>query len=238
MFGTAVYAFEGAGMVVPMVNELPTSERRKFPFVFAATLGGVSALYITVGLIPYVYLNGFSASEDCIAGLASCVQDTITLNLPKSWWSYGVVGGYCVALLFSYPLMMFPAMKVMEEAALPLLFPKASSTAAALATNGDDEKNLRAESAEGDEERNLEYDGGDGEANLSLLVPTGIQSALEEVLRAKGRGGWWRRNAFRSGVVAVTLLVAYLGAPQLDNMVALIGAFCCTPIAFIFPACE
>lgn len=38
--------------------------------------------------------------------------------------------------------------------------------------------------------------------------------------------------------MAVTLLVAYLGAPQLDNMVALIGAFCCTPIAFIFPACE
>ena len=34
----------------------------------------------------------------------------------------------------------------------------------------------------------------------------------------------------------MTLLTAYFGSSQLDNFVSLIGAFCCTPIAFIFPA--
>ena len=238
MVGTAVYAFEGAGMVVPMVNELPPGDRRKFPYVFAATLAGVSLLYILVGLIPYVFLEGFSSSTDCTAGAASCVQDTITLNLPKTWWSYGVVGGYCIALLFSYPLMMFPAMKVMEDGALPFLFPSAAAAAAALARSGELKEGTEEDGSEvgmkEEEEEGIDEDG----VKQSLLVPDNIQSALDTVMQAKGATGWWRRNAFRSGIVAVTLLIAYLGAPQLDNMVALIGAFCCTPIAFIFPACS
>jgi hypothetical protein len=30
-----------------------------------------------------------------------------------------VTGGYCLALVFSYPLMLFPALRVVEDAALP-----------------------------------------------------------------------------------------------------------------------
>ena len=44
-----------------------------------------------------------------------------------------------------------------------------------------------------------------------------------------------RSNIFRSFVVAVTLLVALVGSTQLDNFVSLIGCFCCTPLAFIYP---
>jgi proton-coupled amino acid transporter len=45
----------------------------------------------------------------------------------------------------------------------------------------------------------------------------------------------WRKNWFRSFVVAVTLLVSYVGSTQLNNFVALVGCFCCTPLAFIYP---
>ena len=30
------------------------------------------------------------------------VQDAVTLNLPRQWWSFAIMGGYCVALAFSY----------------------------------------------------------------------------------------------------------------------------------------
>jgi hypothetical protein len=84
MLGTAVYAFEGAGMVVPLVNELPPGDRARFPRVFALTLAGVSALYLVVGLVPYLYLVRYAHAD---------VQDTITLNLPHVWWSYGLTAG-------------------------------------------------------------------------------------------------------------------------------------------------
>ena len=44
-----------------------------------------------------------------------------------------------------------------------------------------------------------------------------------------------RSNLFRAGVVAVTLVIAFAGSTQLDNFVSLIGCFCCTPLAFIYP---
>ena len=118
MLGTAVYAFEGAGMVVPMVNALPPAGRRAFPTTFALTLAGVSALYIAVGVVPYTYIVGYGGS----GGL---VQDCVTLNLPRAWWSYCVVAGYCLALTFSYPFMMFPAMRALEAGVAPWLFPEA-----------------------------------------------------------------------------------------------------------------
>jgi len=244
MLGTAVYAFEGAGMVVPMVNDLPLSDRARFPAVFAATLAGVSLLYVVVGLVPYMYLVGYSTNSDCVSGAASCVQDTITLNLPHVWWSYALTAGYCVALLFSYPLMMFPAMKVAEAAAQPYIF------AMPLGKGGDAARRGSDIIEEEEEEEGQEGRGGSGAAEgAALLVgqeaseapgagslaaaalsAAEAEEAAEALLDSDRGWGYWKRNAFRSSVVAVTLLVAYVGAPQLDNMVALIGAFCCTPM--------
>ena len=220
MLGTAIYAFEGAGMVVPMVNELPPGDRARFPRIFALTLAGVSALYLAFGLVPYAYLRGYSDSAACLAGSADCVQDTITLNLPHVWWSYALTGGYCLALVFSYPFMLFPAVRALEDAAAPYLFPVGAGGGGG---GGGGAGDSGAEDSDSDSE---------------ALLPPGVdaEAAAEAVLQADSGWRMWRRNAFRSLIVGVTLLVAYVGAPQLDNMVALIGAFCCTPIAFIFPA--
>ena len=233
MFGTAIYAFEGAGMVIPMFNELQPSQQVRFPVVFSSTLAGVSLLYIVVGLVPYVYYKGYSTTSDCTAGNNDCVQDTITLNLPHIWWSYAVTFGYCIALVFSYPFMLFPAMEVIESAWLPSFLP-----------SWGDEVGLPSL-----ERRSLhdQHDarGSDGPSDsLPLLsVPPSSQALLDG--GGGGRGvsvgaspplSRLRTNLFRTLVCVLTLLISYVGAPQLDNMVSLIGAFCCTPIAFIFPA--
>jgi amino acid permease len=218
MLGTAVYAFEGAGMVVPLVNELPPADRARFPRVFALTLAGVSALYLVVGLLPYLYLVGYARAE---------VQDTITLNLPHVWWSYCLTAGYCLALAFSYPLMLFPAVRVLEEAAAPYLFAGQGGGALAALQAASDAASAAAEAEGGD--------GGDGAAGeggalLGAAAAAAAEELADEALRRDTGWGMWKTNLFRSGVVAATLLVSYAGSSQLDNMVSIIGAFCCTPM--------
>lgn len=163
--GTAVYAFEGIGMVIPVYDSLTPRGQASFSATLSATLVGITAVYIIVGLVPYMYLDGFQHVT---------MQDSVTLDLPRAWWAYLIIAGYCLALVFSYPLMLFPAVKILE------------------ATLGG-----------------------------SILAP--------------GTGLTWRRNVVRCGIVCTTLLVSYLGLDQLSNMVALVGCFCCTPLAFIYP---
>jgi len=43
------------------------------------------------------------------------LQDAVTLNLPRSWWAYIIICGYCVALVCSYVLQMFPVMRIVER---------------------------------------------------------------------------------------------------------------------------
>jgi proton-coupled amino acid transporter len=75
--------------------------------------------------------------------------------------------------------------------------------------------------------------GEEEEEPLTSAEHADFEYAVPEV---EGSRDKWVRNAFRSGVVAVTLAVAYGGSNQLDNFVSLIGCFCCTPLAFIYPS--
>jgi proton-coupled amino acid transporter len=165
MLGTAVYAFEGVGMVVPVYDSLSVKGQRSFPTVLTLTLAGIATTYVIIGLVPYLYFSG-------VANVV--MTDSVTLNLPRVWWSYLIQAGYCLALLFSYPLMLFPAVKVLEKPVTPWLLRDDGSTK-------------------------------------------------------------WRKNAYRSAIVAATLGVALVGSEQLNNFVSLVGCFCCTPLAFIYP---
>jgi len=178
MLGTAIYAFEGVGMVVPVYDSLSEKAQRRFPYTMSATVALVALLYTSFGLVPYLYIVGIQKST---------VGDAITMSLPRVWWTYVIQAGYCLALTFSYPLMMHPAMKIMEKGVAPYIFESSSTSL---------------------EKR------GDSSFHLSQYV---------------------RSNIFRSFVVAITLLVALVGSTQLDNFVSLIGCFCCTPLAFIYP---
>ncbi|KAJ1958009.1 hypothetical protein GGI12_004855 [Dipsacomyces acuminosporus] len=46
----------------------------------------------------------------------------------------------------------------------------------------------------------------------------------------------WQKNMFRALMVLVIAMIAIFGADQLDNFIAIIGAFSCTPLSFIIPA--
>ena len=48
-------------------------------------------------------------------------------------------------------------------------------------------------------------------------------------------GRKWLKNLFRLVVCFVTVGVALGGSNNFSNFVALIGSFCCVPLAFIYP---
>eukprot|EP00656_Telonema_subtile_P007923 TRINITY_DN13720_c0_g1_i1.p1 TRINITY_DN13720_c0_g1~~TRINITY_DN13720_c0_g1_i1.p1 ORF type:complete len:193 (-),score=58.19 TRINITY_DN13720_c0_g1_i1:146-724(-) len=46
----------------------------------------------------------------------------------------------------------------------------------------------------------------------------------------------WRKNAWRTALTFIVYFVAAGTSTQLDNLVAIIGAVACVPLAYIFPA--
>ncbi|KAG0676424.1 neutral amino acid transporter [Kluyveromyces marxianus] len=81
---------------------------------------------------------------------------------------------------------------------------------------------------------------------LAILLSTPLQlfpaiKILENKLFNKNASGKhnprvkWHKNYFRSVVVLVTVLIAWLGANDLDKFVSLIGSFACIPLIYIYP---
>lgn len=215
MLGTAVYAFEGVGMVVPVYDSLSKPAQSRFTFILSWTLLGVACVYITMGVVPYAYMAW--------AGIH--IQDAVTLNLPKEGWAFAVIVGYCIALTFSYPLMLFPAIVIVEKAAAPYLGLVSGGGRQGASKGHKDSGAEAAEEGLGDEDVRMLDKGADSEQEEEEYTVPLVESRRDMLVR----------NAFRGFVVAVTLAVAYGGSSQLDNFVSLIGCFCCTPLAFIYP---
>jgi len=45
----------------------------------------------------------------------------------------------------------------------------------------------------------------------------------------------WKKNALRTSMMLFCGIIAVLGASDLDKFVALIGAFACVPLVYIYP---
>ncbi|KAI8797884.1 amino acid transporter ANTL1 [Biomphalaria glabrata] len=156
----AIYCYEGAGLVLPLESSLVKEVRPQFNKYFISTLVGITVLYITFGICGYL-----SFGPD--------TNQIITLNLPHGdGFSFAAVvkSCMCFALFLTYPVMMFPVMKILEHYFII-------------------------------------------DADRAI----------------------WKGNVLRGLVVLVTGVVVIM-IPNFADLMAVVGASCCTLTVFILPA--
>lgn len=100
--GTAIFTFEGIGLVIPTQNSLDDIRKAKFENLLIYTVAGLVVFYTVFAGINY-------------AAFGSGIQPIVTSNLPRNGWSVSVQFGYSIAVLLSYPLFLLPAVRIVEE---------------------------------------------------------------------------------------------------------------------------
>ncbi|XP_021032408.1 proton-coupled amino acid transporter 3 isoform X2 [Mus caroli] len=88
-FGTAIFTFEGVGMVLPLKSQMKSPQQ--FPAVLYLGMSFVIFLYICLGTLGYMKFG-------------TDTQASITLNLPICWLYQSVKLMYSVGIFFTYAL--------------------------------------------------------------------------------------------------------------------------------------
>lgn len=99
--GTAVFTFEGVGLVIPITESMKEPER--FPKALSGVMVVVMALFTSAGALSYM-------------AFGSKIQTVVITNLPQdSKFVQAMLFLYSVAILLSTPLQLFPALQILER---------------------------------------------------------------------------------------------------------------------------
>uniref|UniRef100_A0A8C3VZU2 Solute carrier family 36 member 3 n=1 Tax=Catagonus wagneri TaxID=51154 RepID=A0A8C3VZU2_9CETA len=113
-FGTAIFTFEGVGIVLSLKNQM--KHPQQFSFVLYLGMSLVIVLYICLGTLGYVKFG-------------SNTQASITLNLPNCWLYQSVKLMYSIGIFFTYALQFH----VPAEIIIPVVIAQVSERWALLA---------------------------------------------------------------------------------------------------------
>ncbi|XP_030618671.1 proton-coupled amino acid transporter 3 isoform X2 [Delphinapterus leucas] len=108
-FGTAIFTFEGVGMVLSLRNQM--KHPQQFSFVLYLGMSLVIILYTCLGTLGYMKFG-------------SNTQASITLNLPNCWLYQSVKLMYSIGIFFTYALQFH----VPAEIIIPVVISQASES--------------------------------------------------------------------------------------------------------------
>ncbi|PKU81566.1 amino acid transporter ANT1-like [Dendrobium catenatum] len=97
--GVAVFCFDGFSMTLPL--EASMADRRKFRWVLLVAFMAITTVYISFGIFGYLAYGDET-------------KDIITLNLPNDWSAIAVKVGLCIALAFTFPIILHPIYEIIE----------------------------------------------------------------------------------------------------------------------------
>ncbi|KAJ2505826.1 hypothetical protein IWW47_001872, partial [Coemansia sp. RSA 2052] len=103
--GTAAYTFEGYALILPIVDAMGQPER--FPAVLSLVMVICATVAVSIGALSY-------------AAFGDKTEAIVLLNMPpKTAATLTVQLLYSLAILFTIPLMMFPVIRILEQALFP-----------------------------------------------------------------------------------------------------------------------
>jgi proton-coupled amino acid transporter len=106
VMAVTLYSMEGVGLVLSLENSC--RDRSRFPGLLRNVVAGITLFMALFGTAGY-----WAFGSETLA--------PITLNLGHSRAASIVQGALCVALYFTYPIMMFPVWTIAEERILEIL---------------------------------------------------------------------------------------------------------------------
>ncbi|KAJ1957982.1 hypothetical protein GGI12_004865 [Dipsacomyces acuminosporus] len=103
--GTAAYTFEGYALILPIVDAM--EQPSKFPRVLSLVMAICAVITVSMGAISY-------------AAFGDQTEAIVLLNMPSGRPATLMVQLlYSLAILFTTPLMMFPVIRILEQALFP-----------------------------------------------------------------------------------------------------------------------
>eukprot|EP00892_Ulva_mutabilis_P009273 jgi/Ulvmu1/6718/UM030_0051.1 len=100
LFGVVIYCYEGISMILPIQDAMKDKAKFRGTLTFGFTM--ISFIFLIFGAVGYCAFGDGTA-------------DMITDNLPDGWTTYTVKLALCLALFFTFPMMMVPVYEVLEQ---------------------------------------------------------------------------------------------------------------------------
>ena len=229
---------EGVGLVLSL--ESSCSDRSKFPNLLTKVVGGITLFMAFFGIAGY-----WAFGDETLA--------PITLNLGHSKAATLVQGALCVALYFTYPIMMFPVWTIAEERILKLSSSTPNTiTGEVYQPAGTDDIDPSDEGTDtgihmdtiinpmNDEDEDdvviYGYDDEDGDDDDDETRGDGDDDEASHVHHAPPQSVThvWQRRILRSSIVLGTAVIAY-AVPDFGEYLSLVGSSICTILGFLLP---